>query len=461
MSFLKDRINKRQQTHEKGYISFTEEELNEAKVNHQINAEAYSLLDAAMHTSSHITEQDRNGDECVIDNIYPCTEAECDEMDGLLDMAEKKVVDKNDSFFQERLGELRSIVKWSREKHWTFQWSLIGGCILAIFGFMYLRNDAKDLAAHQEQELQIVKDWVKQDTTITYEACPAEWHVEPLASANAHKVVRLANIKFRVADYDSSIARTQAKLDTCTSKDYKKMYKEDLKKYEKKRKEYRAMYDEVNDMKFKEYQKMIIKEEKADTKQANKHAVWMWIFLVYVIILIPAYIYYSHQYGYNITRHRTETKVLGGIQKVGFAIASFFLGAGLAMALLPDMEVTTHYSDGSSSKHTETDGANYFILAMKVIMIFIGLCIFAAVSVFLMTYVTVMAIKRQYDWSKVTAVAAAASQKAMDKVKESGIADKAIEAAKNVADKATEAAKDAADKVQEKIQEKKQEKENK
>ena len=35
-----------------------------------------------------------------------------------------------------------------------------------------------------------------------------------------------------------------------------------------------------------------------------------------------------------------------------------------------------------------------------------------------MTYVTVMAIKRNYDWSKVTAVATAATQKAIGKVQE-------------------------------------------
>lgn len=457
MSFLKDRINKRQQTHEKGYVSFTEEDLNEAKVNNQANAEAYSLLDAAMTTSSHLTEEDKKGETVLIDDVYPCTEAECDEMDALLDKAEKAAKDPNDSFFNERLAELRDIVAWSREKHWTFQWSLIGGCILAIFGFMWLRSDAKSDAFVQEKQLQKVENWVEQDTTVAYAVCPDEWCIEPLESANAHKAARLANTKYSISMAHGNIVYYQACLDTCTNKNMKKSYKESLKNSEKKVEEYQAKYEKINKMKFKEYQKMIIKEEKADTNNANKHAAWMWFFLMFVIILIPAYIYYSHQYGYNITRYRMETKVLGCIQKVGFAIAAFFLGSGLAMALLPDMEVV--YSDG----HTETESntSNIAILVLKLLLMFIGLCIFAAVSVFIMTYVTVMAIKREYDWSKVTAVATAASQKAMDKVKESGIADKAIEAAKNVADKATEAAKDAADKVQEKIQEKKQEKENK
>ena len=418
MSFLKDRINKRQQTHEKGYVSFTEEDLNEAKINNQANEEAYYFLDAAMTTSSHLTKEDKNGDTVLIDDVYPCTEAECDEMDDLLNKAEKAVRDRNDSFFKDRLAELRSIVAWSREKHWNFQWSLIGGCILAIFGFMYLRNDAKEGAARQERELQQVKNWVEQDTTIAYDVCPSEWHIESLESANKHKAARLANTKNHIISTQSSIDDYQARLDTCTNNDRKKSYKESIKNSEKRLKEYQDQYEEINEMKFKDYQKMVIKEEKSVAKQANKHAAWMWIFLAYVIILIPAYIYYSHQYGYYITRHRTEAKVLGGIQKVGFAIATFFLGAGLAMALLPDIEVTTHYSNGTTTKHTENDSANYIILAMKAILIFIGLIIFAAVSVFIMTYVTVMAIKRKYDWSKVTAVTAAATKKAIDKVQE-------------------------------------------
>lgn len=392
---LKDRIDRRQQTHEKGYISFSEEDLNEAKVNNQSNEQAYSLLDDAMHTSSHITEQDRNGNECVVDNIYPCTEAECDEMDALLDKAEKAAKDPNDSFFKERLNELRDIVAWSREKHWTFQWSLILGCVLSIFGMMYLRNDAKEDAARQQRELEQVENWVKQDTTIAFEACPDEWRSEPLESANAHKAARLANTKSSIKSTQSSIAYYQTCLDTCTNRDMKKSYKESLKKSEKKLKEYEARYEEINDMKFRAYRKMILKEEKADTKQAKKHAAWMWIFLMYVIILIPAYIYFSHQYGYNITRHREETRVLGGIQKVAFGIATFFFGAGLAMSLFPDIEVTTIYSNGRTEKHTEMDNGNFIILAIKAILILAGLIIYAAISVFIMTYVTAMAIKRR------------------------------------------------------------------
>ena len=437
---LKDRINKRQQTHEKGYVSFTEEDLNEARNNNQVNAQAYILLDAAMHTSSHITEEDRNGDSVEIDNIYPCTEAECNEMDDLLNQAEAAAKDKNDSFFKERLAELREIVAWSRKKHWNFQWSLILGCVLSVFGMMYLRSDAKDSAARRESERKQVENWVKQDTTIAYEKCAAEWTMVPLAPANANKAARLQNTKYQIKNAEKGLADYEARLDTCTSKERRKSYQKSIEHYEKSLKKYHAQYDEINKMEFKEFQKMVLKEEDASVAKANKHAIWMWIFLIYVILLIPAYIYSSHQFGYNITRHRTEAKVLGGVQKVGFAIAGFFLGAGLAMALLPDYEIT--YSDGS--KETESNAGNIAIIALKLFLMFIGLLIFCITSVLIMTYVTIAAAKRDHDWSKVTAAATSVTKKAIDKVKESGVVDKV-----------TDAAKGAVEKVQEKVQDKK------
>lgn len=449
---LKEHVNKNQRTHEKGFVSFTEEDLNEAAVNNQANAEAYGLLDAAMRTSSHLTEEDRNGDSVTIDDIYPCTEVECDEMDALLDKAERAAADKNDSFFRERLGELRDIVAWSRKKHWTFKWSLIAGCVLAIFGMMYLQSDAEQTAANKQGQVAKVEAWTEQDTTIAYEASPSEYiYNAPMHSANAHKANRLAMIKHRVVGFEERIADYQNQLDTCTIEAHRKGYEANLKDNKESMEKARKEYDKVNDMDFADYKKMVLKDMQASADNASSHSSWMYFWLVYVIILIPAYIFYSHQYGYNITRHRTEMKVLGGIQKVFFGIAAFFLGSGLAMSLLPDYEVTTIYGDGHKEKSTESNPMNFVILAIKFVMMFIGLLIFAITSVFIMTYVTIMAIKRDHDWAKVSAAVAAQGKKAMKKVKESGVADKAVEMAKTAADKATEAAKEASEKVQEKM----------
>lgn len=415
---LKDRINKRKQTHEKGFISFTEEDLNEAKQDNQANYQAYAFLDAAMHTSSHITEQDRNGDSVAIDDVYPCTEAECDEMDELLNQAEAAVQDKEDKVFVDRLRELRLIVNWSRCKHWTFQWSLILGCVLSVFGMMHLRNKARENADEKAQTVAMIENWEKQDTAIAFDKCSSEWIAEDLSTANASKATCLQNLKYKVGLDEKSIASVSYQLDTCTKADNRKIYEKNLEKYRTSLKEHTDEYEEVNDMNFKEYQKYVLKDKKDISKGAKKHAFWMWFFLIYVIILIPAYIYSSHQYGYNITRRREEANTLDGIRKFCFGIATFFLGAGLAMALLPDMEVTNYYSDGSSDSHTEADPTNILILVLKAVMIFIGLLIFAITSVLIMTYVTVAALKRDHDWSKVSAAASNISKKAIDKVQD-------------------------------------------
>ena len=125
MGFLKDKFKKRRETHENGYVSFTQEELKEKMKANPANEKAYEFLDAAMCTSSNITAIDEKNQTVNIDDVYPCSEAECDEMDRLLDRAQGEVKDKNDQYFKERYDELRDIVKWSRKKHWTFKWSLI------------------------------------------------------------------------------------------------------------------------------------------------------------------------------------------------------------------------------------------------------------------------------------------------------------------------------------------------
>ncbi|MCF0180981.1 MAG: hypothetical protein HUK11_01775, partial [Muribaculaceae bacterium] len=220
----KDKFANSKKSFESGYISFTEEDLNRAKAEHLDNDEAYMLLDAAMSTSSHITEEDRNGDSVVIDNIYPCTAAECDEMDNLLNQAEKAVNDKNDGFFYERLNELRRIVSWSRKKHWTFKWGLIGGCVLAILGMFWMRNDAKKDAARDAKRVAVVENWAEQDTTIAYEKCTSEFLLEDLSTANICKKVELSQIKNEIVGEENSIKTWQHKADTTKSDHDKKVY---------------------------------------------------------------------------------------------------------------------------------------------------------------------------------------------------------------------------------------------
>ena len=405
---LFSKTNKKE-TKENGYISFTEEDLREQAQNNQANAEAYELLDAAMTTSSHITQKDKEGNTVNIDDIYPCTLQECDEMDGLLDQAEAAVRDPNDKFFKERLGELRDIVDWSRKKHWTFKWPLIFGCIVSIFLLNWCKSDADDTAKRAEREYEMIDNWKEQDTTIQWNKCEAlPYNVNIYQSANTYKNFKLASLKGYYNRVKNDAEVDEGRIAYAENKHDKDSIQKHMKGLQDRMAKYKSDYDEINALKFKELKKEALKQAEHYKDSANSDAKWITFYLIFCIILIPLYIWTSHQPGYYITLHRTEGKALGCIQKVGFSIAGFLLGSGLAMSLLPDYEVTTHYSDGSTSKHTEVNAGNYIILAIKFMMMAAGILMYCFISLVIMTYATFVALKRNYDWGKMAQQAAVA-----------------------------------------------------
>ena len=432
MGFLKDKFKKRRETHENGYVSFTQDDLKEKIKTNPANEKAYDFLDAAMTTSSHITAEDENKQTVNIDDVYPCSEAECDEMDRLLDRAQAEVKDSNDKFFKERYDELREIVSWSRKKHWTFKWSLIAGCILSIFIMFYISAEVAGDRRHIENQVNTVKNWAKQDTTIAMAECNVDSLPFDLKSANVHKAHKLYGWK---RSYESNLEDIEAckqKLDTVQSRERKKYLKEELKKYEEKAENALKRYDEVNKMKFKAYRKSVVKSYKGELRAARWLDRIVWLICLYVLFLTPFYIYSSHQYGYYITRYRAERARLDKFQKIGFAFASFLLGAGLAMELLPDTRVKTYYSDGSTSTHTEGNVLNYIIIAIKLALLAAAACVFSFVSIYIMSHVTITSFKRNHDWSKAAAATQALAGKA------SVVAGIAGNMAKKVTSKAVE-----------------------
>lgn len=408
--------NGKKETKEEGYISFTEEDLREQAQQNQANAEAYELLDAAMTTSSHITEEDKNGNQVTIDDIYPCTEQECDEMDKLLDQAEAAARDKNDSFFKERLAELRDIVAWSRQKHWTFKWPLVFGCIVSIFLLSWCKSDADQSAARADREYQMVDNWKEQDTTLTWAQCEKVYAATDFSSANRYKVSKLQDLKHSFDRVEQEIDMDKGHRDYVDSKHEKDSIQKIIDSKQKRLSEIKANFDAVNKMKFKELKKEAMKYVERRKESTASDAAWIMIYIIFCVILIPLYIWTSHQPGYYITLHRNEAKALGCVQKIGFGLASFLLGAGLAMALLPDYKVTTYYSDGSSSTRTEGNSANLIILGIKFALMAAGVLVYCFISLLIMTIATVSALKRMYDWGKLAKQAAVAATAAASTV---------------------------------------------
>lgn len=429
---LKDRLSKRAQSHENGYVSFSADDMKKAATHRVSNTEAYELLAAAMTTSSHITEIDKHNNNIDIDDVYPCTAAECDEMEQLVNQAEQAVADPNDEDFKDAVIELRSIIDWSRKKHWTFKWSLIAGCVLSIFIMMYISEDATRDKQKAQSQYNKVDNWAEADTTIAFDQCADIYYStssKTLTSHNLYKAQTLSTKKNAILLAEKNVAYYQNSLDTAQTRDAIKEYKKKLKAAEKEAEKLHEEYDEINEMSFKKFKKYALEEVGAELSAAKSWARRMWFFYIYVILLIPLYIYCSHQYGYNITRHRAERAALDKLQKWSFAIASFFLGTSFALEFFPTIEVTTHYSNGSKTKHTESNPMDIAIMALKVILLIAAAIVFCVVSVFIMTYVTVMAFKRDHDWSKVAAATKTIASKGIDVA--SKAAEKAAEQLKN------------------------------
>ncbi len=434
MGFLKDKFKKRRETHENGYVSFTQDDLKEKMKANPANEKAYEFLDAAMCTSSNITAIDENNQTVNIDDVYPCSEAECDEMDRLLDRAQGEVKDKNDKYFKERYDELRDIVKWSRKKHWTFKWSLIAGCILSIFIMFYISAEVAGDRRKIENKVNTVKNWEKQDTTIAMADLKLDSIPYDIKRANVHKAHTLGGLKSRYERSLEEVASYKAKLDTVQDRERKKYLKERLKHHEEKAESYLKQYEKVNDMKFKKYRKYVVKSMKDELRAARWLDRIVWLICIYVLLLTPFYIYSSHQYGYYITRYRAESARLDKFQKIGFAFASFLLGASLALQFFPETKVTTIYSGGRTETHTESNPLDIAIMILKLVLLAAAACVFSFVCIFIMSYVTITAFKRNHDWSKVAAATAALTSKTTE------MAGKAGEVAKKAATKAVEAA---------------------
>lgn len=440
---FKDKFKKRRETHENGYVSFTQDDLKEGMKTNPANEDAYELLDAAMSTSSHITAEDENKQTVNIDDVYPCSEAECDEMDNLLNQAKAKVKDPNDKFFQERYNELRGIVDWSRKKHWTFKWSLIAGCILSIFIMFYISEEVSGDRKSIESKVNAIKNWEKQDTTIVFAECNVDSLKYDIKSHNIHKAFALNSIKKGYERSLEEIENYKHSQDTAKSDKQKEYYEKQVKKWEETSENLLKRYDEVNDMSFRKYRKLAIKEWKADLRAARRLDRIIWILFIYVLLLTPFYIYSSHQYGYYITRYRAERARLDKFQKIGFTFASFLLGASLALQFFPETKVTTIYSSGRSETHTESNPLDIAIMILKLVLLAAAACVFSFVCIYIMSHVTITSFKRNHDWSKVAAATATLTSKATE------VAGKAGEVAKKAAAKAVEVAN-------EKIQEQKQ-----
>ena len=357
--------------------------------NENSNYEAWAKLDEAMFTSSQIKQSEREAGETDMENIYPVSLAETRTMERLLNEAIEVADDPNDPDFRERHNRLSEVVAWSLERNRSWRWQIILGTIIAACIVYYFNTQDKERAQEAKANVESVQQWTPQDTTLVYAKLPKSGYIDNYyASANKYKLYQLAHYKSLIESAAANIDYYKQKADTCT--DAKK--KQALEKNMAACKENMAKDQEA----YKRYEKMTYAELKEDalaqakasveSRESSRRTTLAW--LAFLIVVIPLYIITGYPRGYVLTRHKTQDKILSFVRKAGFSIAAFFFGAGVAMALLPDMVVERRYASGRTERTTEGNMANIIVLGIKAALIVVGVVIFSFVSVLIISVET-------------------------------------------------------------------------
>lgn len=371
----------------------------------QKNLAAWECLDQALFTSSHVKAKDMEKGSTDWDNVYPVSKDETDKMKELVDEAVRKADDPSDSFFRERVSDLREIISYSYSKHRTWKWSLIFGSIIAACIFWYFGNQDKEDAQKYAKDVTLVENWKKADTTITYDKLDAsselsyQLYERRVQSANAYKLMKLHDLKRNAESYREGMKTAKHSADTAKLDKNIESYKKRMAECEEKMEKYQDEFDEVADMDFEEIQKMALKDTQGLVDDINDSASTKTGWMIYLIILIPLYIISGYPRGYVISAHRRQHGFMRTLQKIGFAVASFFFGSGLLMSLLPDSIVEYHYTSGRVETRNEGNPVNIVILGIKFGLMIAGVLIFCFVSVLIMTIETISGLKRNFNWA--------------------------------------------------------------
>ena len=371
----------------------------------QKNLAAWECLDQALFTSSHVKAKDMEKGSTDWDNVYPVSKEETDKMKNLVDEAVRKADDPSDSFFRERVADLREIISYSYSKHRTWKWSLIFGSIIAACIFWYFGNQDKEDAQKYAKDVTLVENWKKADTTITYDKLDAsselsyQLYERRVQSANAYKLMKLHDLKRNAESYGEGMKTAKHSADTSKLDKNIESYKKRMAECEEKMEKYQDEFDEVADMNFDEIQKMALKDTQGLVDDINDSASTKTGWMIYLIILIPLYIISGYPRGYVISAHRRQHGFMRTLQKIGFAVASFFFGSGLLMSLLPDSIVEYHYTSGRVETRNEGNPVNIVILGIKFGLMIAGVLIFCFVSVLIMTIETISGLKRNFNWA--------------------------------------------------------------
>ncbi len=392
-----------------GYLSFDIIEVKKLSESDSPNAEAYGYLYQAVTTQA--------GTDKGIDDIYPETALETEQMRALVDKARKARVDMSDKYLKICLDELDEILDWSSTRHWNFQWQVILGVILTV-AFLSWRVDQKQESVEHDQELVAeVENWEETDTVLNWDTTPDDLY-SPAGFVNyAHlsaKNFKLLSLYEQKSYYASAVEAADeyaAKADTAQSRDVRKSLEERRDESLDHAKEYRKEFDRINKMDFKDIKKMALDEYGSWLKssKAEKRAVRAWN--IFFIILIPVYIFAERPYGYTMTRTRAESSTLRGISKFTYALSAMMMSSAASISWI---QTVRKYSDGRTESTLDA-GTNAHVMIMKACLYIAAFALVCVVSCILMLYMTIQGLRRNYNWAPLLAKAKNAASSAASK----------------------------------------------
>ena len=369
-----------------------------------LNADALGYLDEAMFTSSLISKKEREAKETDWGNVYPRTKGETEQMEQLLQKANPVVEDPRDQAYSERYQALSEVVDWSKKRHASWTWKLIAGALLGAGIFYYFYHDQQEDIARAKVEQEQVNQWKEISVAeMPFSACPTEHasdaYAMRLTSAEKYKIYKLIDLKVSVETSDKSAKEYQQQADTAKVQKNKDKYLQSAEASTAHAAKYRAQYDSINAMDFAQVHAMAMNDMSQHVGRQESWGNTLYGYMIFLLVLIPLYIIAGYPHGYTITRHRRRSGCLNIFRKVGFGLAAFCFGTGVAMNLLPDYIEKTTYSDGSTRTEKKTDIGNIMVIALKVILMLVGAFIFCFVASLIMTIETISGLIENFNWS--------------------------------------------------------------
>lgn len=335
-----------------------EEVVENLKDNTHPNYEAWKYLHSSMCTpdfnkDNHI----RTGKYKYM--LYPVCMDEVNEMEKRLNLAELSQQVEDDRF-SAILNEMKSIVKWSKTKHFNCSFLILISFYLLMPLYFLLCGGVSDRKANNVEDLRntllVVNAWNDKDTTLTPEQSYEYKYTydESLKSPTSYKYYYLYQIAHQIKQNRDDLSCNNSE-----NKDkVQKQLDENLKEF-----------DHRNSQTTKELKEQIVEsiEDQISEQEFVENKVKLVSYILY--LLLPLYLLSCYQYGYNINRFLQFRE---SIHKLCF-IGSGVVAVGAAM---PSYVEKVRYSDGSSSTNVVSPGLPVMAIGFLTIVFCSSLALF-------------------------------------------------------------------------------------